>query len=414
MFTDTTRGATYLFAIAPGLEQVGADNGYTFDVVSEVGSSGNDWAWNTIVDEIDHGYNFVWSAIWEIHSLAAYGYRTPDKDIYVHNTWWAPAEWWHYSGDGQSHVGSPHPSGGDPHKLELIYPKGDTNYNSIGRGQVLQVGSTCNVTWNNFSNPGQWVAIDISRDAGLTWLRLDSVPDTGSYPWTIADTFARCDSVRLRFRQYYNGDMTSTDGSFGCFRLVREPLAPQQISPPNGRQVFDPPVVLIVDTMMTGVDTFEFRLIQGVDTLLRVKTTAPKCTLADTLFEYNRSYKWQCRARNRFGWGELTAAWAFYCKFHPGVEELTTLRQPVLFDSPGVAALAAGFVQFGFRSPGPASRIELFDATGTRVRELAVDGRQKLVWNLQDEAGRRVGAGLYFARFVDGPTRMVRKLVLVD
>lgn len=414
MFTDTTRGSTYLFAIAPGLEQVGADNGYTFEMVSQMGSSGNDWAWSTITDEIDHGYNFVWSAIWEIHSLAAYGYRTPDKDLYVHNTWWTPAEWWHYSGNGESHVGSPHPSGGDAHKLELIYPKGDTNYNSIGRGQTLQVGTTCNVAWDNFSNPGQWVAIDISRDAGLTWSRLDSVPDTGSYPWTIADTFARCDSVRLRFRQYYNGDMTSADGSFGCFRLVREPLAPQQISPPNGRQLFDPPVVLLVDTTMTGVDTFEFRLIQGVDTLVRAMTTAPRCTLADTLFEYNRSYKWQCRGRNRFGWGEFSTAWSFYCKFNPGVEEGATRGRPALFDAPGLAALSAGGVRFGFGSPGPNARLELFDATGTRVRELAAEGRRQVVWDGQDETGHRVGAGLYFVRFSDDQVRVVRKLVLVD
>lgn len=413
MFTDTTRGGTYLFAIAPGLDQVGADNGYTFETVSQMGSSGNDWAWSTITDEIDNGYNFVWSAIWEIHSLAAYGYRTPDKDLYVHNTWWAPAEWWHYSGNGESHVGSPHPSGGDAHKLELVYPKGDTNYNSIGRGQVLQVGSTCNVTWSNFSRPAHWVAIDISRDAGLTWTVLDSVPDTGAYAWTIADTFVRCDSVRLRFRQYYSGDLTSADGSFGCFRLVREPLPPRQLSPANGSQVFDPPVVLRVDSTVTGVDTFEFRLIKGTDTLLRVSTTVPNCPLADTLFEYNRSYKWQCRGRNRFGWGDLTPAWSFYCKFHPGVEEGAGRGRPMLFDSPMLASLKADGVRFGFRSPGSGARLELFDATGTRVRTLTVGGRQ-LWWNLTDDNGRRLGAGMYFIRFTDGQTRIVRKLVLVD
>lgn len=408
MQTDTNSGGTFLWNIAPGLQTVGEDNGYLFDVLSELGSSGNDWAWATITREIDAGFNLEWSAIWEIHSLAAFGYRTPNKDIYVHNTWWMPAAWWHYSGPDISHVASPHPDNGDPHKLRSVYPKGDTNYNSTGRGEVLQVGDTVTVRWANDGPPGSWVAIDLSRTGGKTWTRLDSVPDTGSYQWYIDPSQAKCDSCRLRFRQWYNGVFTSADGTFGCFRLIREPLPPQQLAPPNGRQIFTPPVVLLVDSTLRNVDSFEFRLVQGTDTIWREKTTVPKCSLPDTLFVYNRSYKWFCRAHNQYGWGEFGPQWTFWCKFNQGVEEKQIADSRGLAGFPSVVALSAGRVEFVGESPGHTARVEVYDAAGKRVA--TVLGSDRLVW----EFGQQVSPGLYFVRRFSGSGLLTRKLLIVD
>lgn len=411
MFTDTTRGATYLGAIAQGLYLVGYDNGYDFEMVEDYGSPGNDWAWNTIVNEIDGGYAHVWSATWAIHSLAAYGYRTPDKDIYVHNTWWTPAEWWHYSGDGQSHVASPHPRGGNVHRLEVRYPMGDTFYNSIGRGEVLQVGDTVDVRWDNFGYPGDWVAIDISFNAGSSWSSFDSVPDTGLYRWYLNPELTPCESVRLRFRQYANGALTSGDGTFGCFRLIREPLPPTLLSPRAGSQILNPPVVLLVDTTLQNVDSFCFRVYYGLgDTIWRETKTSPRCSLPDTIFTYNRSYKWTCKAHNRFGWGEFSPPADFRIRFNPGVAENLEPDKGHCGPLPTVQSLKVRRLEL---SLAPQKRVEIYDATGRNIQTLNSDTRGKLTWDLRDKTGVLIPAGVYFLH-LSQPDQMKRKLLLVE
>jgi hypothetical protein len=413
MFTDTTRGGTYIGAIAQGLYLVGYDNGYDFEMVEDYGSAGNDWAWSTIVSEIDGGYAFVWSAIWAIHSLAAYGYRTPDKDIYVHNTWWTPAEWWHYSGDGQSHVASPHPRGGNIHKLEVRYPMGDTFYNSFGRGEVLQVGDTIDVRWDNFGTPGTSVAIDISFNAGRTWSLLDSVSDTGLYRWYLNPTLVPCESVRLRFRQYHNGILTAGDGTFGCFRIIREPLPPTLLAPRAGSQILNPPVVLLVDTTLRNVDSFCFRVYYGLsDTIWRETKTTPRCSLPDTIFTYNRSYKWTCKAHNRFGWGEFSPPADFRIRFNPGVEESTSPRiKKDFWSGPTMRIRKAGSLEFTLL---PGVRVAIYDAKGQVVRTFNVSGTGKVSWDLTNEIGMRVPAGLYFIRIPNQEAAGTRKLILLN
>ncbi len=412
MFTDTTRGATIINAIGQGLYLVAYENGYSFDIVEDLGTSGNDWAWSTIVQEIDAGYALVWSALWQIHSLAAYGYRTPEKDIYVHNTWWKPAEWWHYSGPDRSHVASPHPGGGDEHKLEVRYPLGDTFYNSIGRGEILQIGDTVEVRWDNFGTPGDWVAIDISFNAGVDWSLLDSVPDTGTYNWFIDPTLSSCDSVRLRFRQYRNGFLTSGDGTFGCFRLLRGPLPPSPLAPPNGHQIFSPPIVLLVDTTRTDIDSFCFRVISGgTDTIWSCVGVSPRCSLPDTIFTYGRSYKWVCKGRNRLDWGDFSTPWSFWVRFRPGIEEKNSPAPApgVKIQGANVRLLSQGGVEFQ-----GGKGLKVYNATGELVRTLKPLDGNRLIWDLKGEDGRPVPAGMYFVRSFDEKVGGVQKLVILN
>jgi hypothetical protein len=409
MYTDTTTGGTYIGAIAQGLYVVAWDNGYpSFEVVEEQGTPGNDWAWATIVQEIDAGYPMVWSAIWAIHSLAGYGYRTPEKDLYVHNTWWQPAEWWHYSGNDRSHVAAVHPAGADPQCLELLYPLGDTFYNSFGRGETLQVGETVRVRWNNFNHPGDWVAIDISFDAGRTWTFLDSVPDTGYYNWHIAESCPARDSVRLRLRQYQNGSLTAADGTFGCFRLVREPLAPKYLAPPSGLPVTSPPVVLLIDSTRTDFDSVYFVVWKGTgDTVWRQNGLSRRCTIPEEVLIYNQTFKWMCRAHNRFGWGDFGAVWTFRVAFRPGVEET---------QSPGKSQLAGRTIwqlKSGKIELDAGSEVVVYNATGEKVRVLKANGQERIFWDLRDENGNRVQAGMYFLKTGPGLAGAVRKLILL-
>ncbi|MEO0070475.1 MAG: hypothetical protein ABIK39_00060 [candidate division WOR-3 bacterium] len=414
MSTDTTRGATSIPAVAPGLWLVAYDNGYSFEVIQDLGTPANDWAWERIVNEIDDGYAFVWSATWAIHSLAAYGYRTPEKDLYVHNTWWKPAEWWHYSGEDNSHIGSPHPNGADAYKLELLYPLGDTFYNSLGKGETLFIGDTVLVRWDNFGNPADWVAIDISFNAGRTWNFLDSVPDTGVYNWFVSPELPSGDSFRLRLRQYRNGTLMSADGTFGCFKLIRGALPPKHLAPPNGQQLFSPPVVLLVDTTRNDLDSFCFRVVYGAgDTIWRAVTTVPCCSLPDNLFTYGKSYKWFCKGYNRFGWGDFSTSWSFWIRFNPGVEENPSddgRWPPAASRQPTVWRIGSAPVVL---SLSPLVVLEIYDITGEKVRALKPSG-SGLVWDFTDNSGRRVPAGLYFIRLLGKGVNGVHKLLLLE
>jgi hypothetical protein len=59
--------------------------------------------------------------------------------------------------------------------------------------------------------------------------------------------------------------------------------------------------------------------------------------------------------------------------------------------------------------------VEVLDGTGRTVRTLHREtGRRSLAWALDDRNGVRLPAGIYFVRFVTGPTATVRKLVIAE
>ena len=76
---------------------------------------------------------------------------------------------------------------------------------------------------------------------------------------------------------------------------------------------------------------------------------------------------------------------------------------------------ASGATTLGFALPR-AGRVELaiYDASGRRVRLLAsgehAAGEHVLAWDLRDEAGRPVGAGLYFVRLESAGSTLTRRL----
>lgn len=91
-----------------------------------------------------------------------------------------------------------------------------------------------------------------------------------------------------------------------------------------------------------------------------------------------------------------------------------------------------GALRFAPPSPNPASgpltlrfalpreaavRIAVFDAGGRRVRELFTGtraaGEHSVAWDLRDESGRAVGAGIYFARLEAEGQRLTRKVAAV-
>ena len=70
-----------------------------------------------------------------------------------------------------------------------------------------------------------------------------------------------------------------------------------------------------------------------------------------------------------------------------------------------------------FRSvPGEQTRVEVFDATGRRVRALAPasSSRARIHWDGRDEQGARVGRGLYFVRLTGAAGAQTMRVVVAD
>jgi len=416
MQTDTTSGGTYPFYIGSGMAQVAYNHEYyDLSVLNDVGGSHSDWCWSTITSEIDAGHAFVWSVDWQQHSLAAFGYRT-DKYVYVHNTWWAPAAWWEHSGSGSAYVAAVTPGEGDEHNIRLTYPRGDTLYNSTGHGEVLYSGNTCRIRWES-GTPGTSVDIDISTNGGRNWQTLATgVPDSCAYRWYIPPSTPSCDSVRLRLSQHVGADLTSADGSFGNFRVLHgPPLPPPQVAPPNGLPIHMDalPVVLEVDSVAAGSDSIHFKLVQGLDTIWEQNGRSSHCSVPDSLLELAKVYKWIVRGYNQWGWGDWGTPWTF--RIVPaGVEEEKPALVNSAFSVPAVNRLGSGSVAFNVRAAAPGSKLIVYDALGNVACELVVTQPGRLSWDMTDAVGRKLAAGLYFARLGGSTTQLTRKLVLLD
>jgi hypothetical protein len=324
-----------------------------------------------------------------------------------------PAEWWEHSSYGNAHVAAVDPGAGDQHNIRLTYPIGDTLYNHAGAGEVLYVGDTCRIAWET-GTPGTKVDIDVSTDGGRNWQSAaTAVADSGAYHWYIPPSIPSCDSVRLRLSQYNGSTLTSADGTFGCFHTLREALPPPQVAPPNGLPIQDgQPVVLVVDSVRAACDSIHFKLVQGVDTLLQQNGPSAHCVLPDSLLQH-KTYKWIVCGRNQWGWGAWSTPWSF--RIVPaGVDEEKPAPVVTAFSAPAVNRLASGSVQFDVRMAAPGSKLIVYDALGNVIRELAVEQPSRLAWDMTDATGRKLAAGLYFARLFGGATQPTAKLVLLD
>ena len=307
MSTDTSSGGTSIYSITqrpgPGQQR----QRLLLEVTNEQGgSSGTTGRGRRSRREIDAGHVMIWSALWEIHSLTGCGYRTEDKFVYVHNTWWTPAEWWTHSGDdcvarGRGHARRgrraehPHHLPARRHVLQL----------DRRAGEVLYVGDTCRVTWDNSGHPGTSVDIDLSVDGGRNW-------STARGRRRRLGRLALVDQRRAQRRRlpapapepvrrddtWFRGD-----GRFGCFRMLKEPMPPPQLAPPNGLPMMNPPIVL---GGRLAVQVRLDRLQAGPrhrHHLATARDAHRPASLPDSLFQRNKTYKWQVRGHNRYGWG---------------------------------------------------------------------------------------------------------------
>ena len=106
------------------------------------------------------------------------------------------------------------------------------------------------------------------------------------------------------------------------------------------------------------------------------------------------------------------------------VLEVSTVDVPPGVAQPGIRfadpspnpARASLTLRFALPHEAPV-RLAIYDVTGRRVRELTsgaqAAGEHAVAWDLRDERGQAVGAGLYFARLEAEGSALTRRLATV-
>jgi hypothetical protein len=125
-------------------------------------------------------------------------------------------------------------------------------------------------------------------------------------------------------------------------------------------------------------------------------------------------YYFAIKTRDQVGnWSRLSNVWAFT----PGAETSTRVRLPVALDPPWPNP-ARGSVSFAYDLPTESPAVlEVFDATGRRVRTLASGpspaGHSQLAWDLHDDRGIPALAGVYFLRGQLGGQVFTRRFTIL-
>jgi hypothetical protein len=194
------------------------------------------------------------------------------------------------------------------------------------------------------------------------------------------------------------------------------PMPPAMLWPPAGYRFFGPPVWFLADTALRGVDSFGFRVfVPDGDTIWSQPTAVPGCTIPDTILTNDSSYRWQCRVRTGYGWSRYSTARQFWVEFgHVAAPEPLSGHRVLALSVRSVSSRESRSVTFRPYGATDGAAIELLDAAGRRVRRIQVNHDGALLWDMKDATGRRVGAGVYFARLTTGRQVLTRRVVLVN
>lgn len=161
------------------------------------------------------------------HTLAAVGYNSSPKLVYVHDpnhssmmqihksSLWSC--FWVYVYDDSGNNGS---------FLELTEPNGGTYYNSDGGGETLLSGSIYEILWDS-PHANTTASIGYSMDAGEHWpILVTDTENDGSYCWLVPELNpvyypeGSSDKGRVRITvRDQNHELLAADGSYGNFRV---------------------------------------------------------------------------------------------------------------------------------------------------------------------------------------------------
>ncbi|MCK4576492.1 T9SS type A sorting domain-containing protein [candidate division WOR-3 bacterium] len=413
MPTSPGCGGTSINNIAYGHQYTANNyNGYSFSASrSPEGNVGNDFVWSWITGQIDAGRPFNWSLNYYWfqnqfihHSTTVYGY-TDDKYCILYNTWmWGEQHWYYYTYHSGTYsrdwVITAVPGGSNAHKVTLITPDG---------GEIWQAGSVDTIKWTSGGGSIDHLQIDFSKNGGNDWQTLTTnAPNTGSYAWDIQPDTLNTYRAKVRLLGYNSSNsLLGADGSAGDFTIKPVFSCTVNVTSPNGSEVWGVGEVHPITWTTSGTNPHHVTLYYSADggTQWNIIITYPN----------NGSFNWTVpddttsialvKIKALTQQNELIGediSDDFFTISATGIQEKPSKKDILpfyVYVSPLPMASYVSFTICGNSSS--VISIDIIDVSGRIVRTLKGEGTS-LMWDGEDNLGKRVRSGLYIYKLRAG------------
>jgi hypothetical protein len=278
---------------------------------------------------------------------------------------------------------------------------------------------------------GDYLRIDVSSDAGSSWVNLLQIADVATAPdWrnltvSLNDFITLTSQVRLRVQTSDRGTATDIcEGGIDDVYLYnvtanRSPDAPVASSPINGAEVSGEPLLVVENANDPDQDqlTYSFRVYSDADLTILVASV-------DGIAEGEGTTSWQVAPPLETGtyyWrafaadAESRGLYSETRRFHAmGIGGATDTNPQAAIQIVAEPNPAPAGIRIRYMVPNAAtSRLAVYDLEGRVVRRLetipSATGRREITWDGNDDAGRPVASGSYWVRlWTPGETRTVR------
>lgn len=283
---------------------------------------------------------------------------------------------------------------------------------------------------------GDFFRIDVSPNAGGTWVNLVLIGDVATAPnWRnltvdLEDYIPLTNQVRFRVQAADAGPANDiVEGGIDDFYLSNggsgnlPPGAPVALSPPNGGNVSSPVNLVVSNTIDPEGDplTYGFRVYSDADLtnlVAWVDGVAPGGlnTSWQTPALPLGTYYWRAFAADPLQRGLYSTVSRFTVTTVTGVADLAIGTRAAVSAEPNPARSG---VQIRYLVPAVStSRLAVYDPQGRLVTDLptvpSAAGWHEVTWDGTDSSGRKVPSGSYWVRlWTPGETRTVR-VVRID
>ncbi len=303
---------------------------------------------------------------------------------------------------------------GVPPGITLLSPNG---------GETLGTGNPAPIDWIATDDKGVTeVDLFYSMDGGGSWTPIvAATPDTPPYPWVTPTTPGNQALIRAVARDA--GGNAAADTSDSLFRIVDDDPPLVTLLTPNGGEDFTGSGIETIDATVSDNGTLQVTCLHYS---LDNGQSWNFINCGPISFPYNwtvpEAFSDSCLIRVQaydvfINLGEDQSDGVFRILPSVGAPPDPGLTRPTLLQN-HPNPVRSGRTVFSFYLPQEAqASLTVYDVAGRRVRTVTSGsqsaGLHEWVWTGQDEAGRRVGEGLYFYVFETAGVREVRKLVLV-
>ncbi|MBW6513489.1 MAG: T9SS type A sorting domain-containing protein [Candidatus Syntrophosphaera sp.] len=292
--------------------------------------------------------------------------------------------------------------------LELTAPNG---------GEIWEAGLTYAITWTSEDLTGNvTLALIGGRQHGPgMFLIAEDIPVTdGSFTWTVPATVRPSDRYRVHIYMGVCPDVIASDLSDAPFSIIGDPLPPDPsvitVTAPNGGEIWEKgSTYTITWTDLEYIDTVKIFLIRGGNQhqhRFLINAEAPNTGSYEWLIppavQPGESYKIQV-VRPEAG---MDVSDGFFTILEPQVNVKAS-------PNPTVKGTT---ISFELKAPASAT-VRIYNARGQAIRTLVQDqmlsGTQSINWDGNDQQGRKVSNGVYFARISAPALNASQKIIVI-